>query len=162
MKNLKRLVVPLGMVLGTLVCAYIGFFVGVKDDFPQPPGAERYPLSTIKQATVVKAWPEAADFKAPDVSVYTLREPPSKAVQYYRDAFITRRGWTEIAPPGQPSGLGPDQQFTMLAFRRGNTRIFIALSPARPIYQADTELNKAIRSNNIREDDNIAIVIAER
>lgn len=159
MQKFRRLLFPIGAVLGLLICAYAAFFLGVKEDLPQPPGAEHYPLNITKQNTVVKEWPETAALQAADASVYTVREDPAKAAAYYRDVFVTRRGWTEITPPGQPKELGPDQQFTMLAFSRRNSRVYIALSPAKSIYATDTELNKALRSTNIRENDNIAVIV---
>jgi len=159
MQKYRRLIVPLGLVFGTLACAYISFFVGIKDDFPQPAGSERYPLSTSKQATALNAWPETASLKTPDASIYTLREEPTKAAAFYRDAFVTKRGWKEITPPGQPKDIASGQEFVMLAFSRGNNKTYIALSTARSILANDTEFNKAIRSNNLREGDNIALVI---
>lgn len=159
MQKYKRLIVPLGMVLGTLTCAYIGFFVGIKEDLPQPSGAERFPLSISKQTTVAGQWPETAALATADVSVYTIRENPTNAAAFYRDAFVKRRGWAEITPPGQPKDRGPDQEFTMLAFSRASNRVYIALSSAKPVYTYDSALNQAIRSNNIRENDNIAILI---
>ncbi len=107
------------MVVGMMVCAYGAFFVGVKEDFPQPPGAQRYPLNILKQTTVASEWPETSRLITQDVSVYSLREEPQKAADYYREAFIKRRGWKEIPPPGQPQELGPGQLFNMVAFGRG-------------------------------------------
>ncbi len=159
MRTARRLVVPLGMVFGTLICAYLAFFVGIKDDLPQPSGAERYPLSISKQITVANQWPETLELKERDASVFTLRENPQKAADFYREAFVTKRGWKEITAPGQPKEHGPDQQFIMLGFSRGNSRVYLGLSQGKYIYSSDNELNKALRSNTIKENDNIAVLV---
>jgi hypothetical protein len=160
MEKYKRAILPLGMVLGALVCAYAAFFVGVREDLPQPSGAERFPLSVSKQNLIAGEWPEMGNLATLDAAIYTLRENPTQAATYYRQAFVEKRGWTEITPPGQPKDRGPDQQFTMLAFSKSKNRIYIALSNAKPIYSNDTEFNQALRSNNIKETDNIALVIS--
>ncbi len=160
MRQYRRALLPLGMVVGMMVCAYAAFFVGVKEDFPQPPGAQRYPLNIIKQTSVANEWSETSRLVSQDVSVYTLRENPQQGADYYREAFIKRRGWKEIPPLGQPRELGPGQEFSIVAFSRGKSRVVIAFTPAKTAFSSDTELNKILRVNGLKENDNLALVVA--
>jgi hypothetical protein len=149
------------MVLGLLICAYGAFFLGVKEDLPVPPGSIRVPLSPTAQTTVAEQWTQSVNWRNPTADVYILSETSEKAVESFRNSYLSKRGWLEVTPsPGQPKDKAAGQvDMTVLSFSRDRNQIIIALTPARPVLTVDTPLNRAIRSSNMREQDLLAIVV---
>ncbi|HEX2909251.1 MAG TPA: hypothetical protein VH186_00490 [Chloroflexia bacterium] len=158
--RLRRIILPVVLVVGTLYCGIAALFVGVKEDLPAPPNAARYPLSLSGQNAMLAQFPgDTQNFKSPDVAVYVLRDTPEEAANYWRDAFVSRRNWKEISPPAQPKDHA-DIQFNMLGFNRAGSKVILAITQADKLLALDNDLTRAIKAANYRPGDTVAIMLA--
>ena len=158
--SLRRIILPITLVLGTFFCGYAAFFVGVKEDLPAPTGAVRYPLSIVNQNFVrAEFGSDTARYKTTDIAVYVLRDTPDQAVAYWRNAFVVKRNWQELAPPAQPTDrAGVD--FTMLGFNRSSSKVILAITTADKLLTINNDFANALKSANYRPGDTVAIMIA--
>ena len=157
--SLRRIILPIVLVLGTFFCGYGALFWGVKEDLPAPANAIRFPLSLTNQAVVKTQWSEdTKNYKTTDIAVYVLRDTSDEAIAYWRNNFVTRRNWKEIEPPGQPALK--DVPFSMIGFNRVSSKIIIAITSADKLLEVDNELTRAIKSSNYRKCYKVAIMIA--
>ncbi len=158
--RLRRIILPIVMVLGTFFCGYVALFVGVKEDLPAPAAAARYPLSLVNQNLVKDQF--AADtqtYKTADIAVYVVRDNPQEAAEYWRNAFVTKRGWKELPAPAQPRDRG-QVDFTMLSFLRAGSKIILAIAPADRLLTLDNDFTRALKTAPYHAGDTVAILIA--
>lgn len=158
--SLRRIILPITLVLGTLFCGYAALFFGVKEDLPAPPNATRFPLSISNTAIVKDQFPEdTKNYRSADIAVYVLRDSPQDAATYWRNAFVTKRNWQELAPPSKPKDAG-NVNFTMLGFNRVGSKIIIAIAPADGLLALNNDFATALKTANFRAGDTVAIMIA--
>lgn len=159
--SLRRIILPITLVLGTFFCGYAGLFWGVKEDLPAPQSAVRYPLSPTNQNIIREQFAEdTKNYRTIDASVFVLRgDTPQEAQSYWRDAFVTKRNWTQLDAPAQPRDRGK-ANFTMLGFNRSGSKVIIAIAQADQLLAQETELSRLIKTANYRPGDTVAIMIA--
>ncbi len=158
--RLRRIILPIVLVLGTMFCGYGALFYGIKEDLPAPSGAVRFPLSFANQNAIKDQFPEdTKNYKTLDVAVYVLRDSPADAAVYWRNAFVTKRNWKELAAPARPKDAGK-AEFTMLGFNRSGSKIILGIASADQLLALDNDLTRAIKSANYRSGDTVAIMIA--
>ncbi len=158
--NLRRIILPIIMVLGTFLCGYTALFVGVKEDLPAPAAAARYPLSLVNQNLVKDQFPvDTQNYKIPDIAVYVLRDTPEEAAAYWRNAFVAKRGWKELPAPAQPRDRGP-VDFTTLGFLRAGSKVILAIAPADKLLSLDNDFTRSLKTAPYRSGDTVAILIA--
>jgi hypothetical protein len=156
----RRLIVPIGMVLGVFFCGYAALFVGVKEDLPAPPNAARFPLSITNQNIVRDQFAgETQNLKTLDISVFVLRDTPQAAADYWREAFVAKRNWQELDAP-QPPKDGGAVNFTLLAFNRSASKVILAIAPADQLLSLDNDFTRALAAANYRPGDTVAIMLA--
>lgn len=159
--SLRRIILPIILVAGSVLCGYAALFVGVKEDLPAPPSAVRYPLSFASQNTFKTAYfpKEAADYRQTDISVYVLRDTPEQAITFWRTAF-QRRNWAETevkpAPPLGQEAAG----FEMYSFRRIDSKIILAITTADKLLPIQNDFINVIKPANYKPGDTVAILIA--
>jgi hypothetical protein len=160
MRRFRRLLFPIGAVLGTLICAYAAFFVGVKDELPSPPGSFRLILTAVQQKTIVTQWPETIVWRSATVDAFILPGTFDAGISYYRDAYLNKRGWKEISQPvGQPTDVSPAHPMTVLSFAREDSQVIIAFTSAQPVLAAESALYKAIPTLGVGTRDWLALLI---
>ncbi len=158
--RLRRIILPIVLVLGTFFCGSAAFFVGVKEDLPVPIAAVRYPLSIANQNTVRAEFPEdTKNYRNSDIAVYVLRDTPEEAAAFWRNSFVTKRNWKELAAPAQPVDHGP-LNFTMLGFNRAASKIIVAITTADQLLNLNNDFTAALKTANYRPGDTVAIMIA--
>ena len=158
--RLRRIMLPIVMVLGTLFCGYTALFIGIKEDLPAPAAAARYPLSIVNQNLVKEQFPEdTRNYKTTDIAVYVLRDTPEEAAAYWRNAFVAKRGWKELPAPGQPLERG-QVDFTMLGFNRAGSKVILAIAPAERLLTLENDFTRALKAAPYRPGDTVAIMIA--
>jgi hypothetical protein len=153
----RRLLFPILTVLGFLVCAYAAFFVGIKEDFPVPPGAEQRLLSGSQQKTILDEWNNLPNWQATTVNVYTVREKPGAAATFYTRTFHNL-GWTDAPNPGQPKDFGTGQAFTVLNFVKNKQQVIITLSDGADL-SANTSAFGKVLNSLYGGVDNLAILV---
>ncbi len=158
--KLRRIILPIVLVLGTIFCGYGALFYGVKEDLPAPPNSTRFPLSIANTNVIREQFPEdTKNYRTVDIAVYALRDTPSEAATYWRTNFVAKRAWKELDAPSQPKDAS-GVPFTMLGFNRSGSKILIAITPADQLLKLDNDFARAIKSVNVRPGDTIAIMIA--
>jgi hypothetical protein len=156
--NFRRLLLPIGLVLGTLFCAFAAFTIGVKEELPQPQGAVKTPLSTAQQVTVFEQWKETGSIKIGTAELFTLRQTPTEAANFYRQTYVERRGWKEINPPAQPRDRATNQQFTLLSFAKDNNSVIIALTTGSTVNEVDNIFQRVLKTANPQPTATLALV----
>ncbi len=158
--SLRRIILPIIMVLGTFFCGYAALFVGVKEDLPAPQTSVRYPLTISGQNVFRDQLPEdTKNFKTLDVAVYVLRDTPAQAADYWRNAFVTKRNWKELDPPAQPKDHGA-VEFSMLGFNRGGSKVILAITTADRLLTLNNDFTRALSAARYNAGDTVAIMIA--
>lgn len=157
--SLRRIILPIVLVAGTFLCGYAALFVGVKEDLPAPTTAARYPLSIANQNIIKNYWAEnTKDYRTLDISVYIMRDTPEQAIQFWKTAFVDRRGWRAIETPAQPTSL-ESVGFQMYSYRRVTSKVILAIAPADKLLALDNEFTKIIKPANYKPGDTVALMI---
>ena len=157
MRRSRRLLPPILTVVGFLICVYAAFFLGIRQDFPMPSGAEQRPVSVNQQKTIVAEWPQTNSWQTVGANVYSVRENPQAAAAYYSKAFHNF-GWTDAPAPGQPSDLAANQTFVTLAFAKNKQQLIVALTNGSSLNNATTAFGKVL-ATLYTGSDNLAIII---
>lgn len=155
----RRLLTPILMILGSLACAYTAFFIGVKEELPQPTGAIRHALPVNQQITVLEQWSQSTGVKVATAELFALRDDINKSADFYRQAYVEKRGWRELAAPDQPRDKASNQQFIMLYFVKDNNSVIIALTTGENIYDNENIFQKVLRVGSTKKSDNLALVV---
>lgn len=158
MPGKRRLLLPIGMVLGFLFCAYAAFFVGVRQDFPMPSGAEQKPLGISQQSAIIAQWPQTQNWQTATANLYVVREKPGAASTFYTKAFHNL-GWTDAANPGQPKDANPGQPFTNLSFVRNKQQLIVALGNSANVAGVSGDFGRVIKPL-YGGTDNLAILVS--
>jgi hypothetical protein len=156
--SFRRMLVPIGLILGSLLCAFIAFTAGVRDELPQPQGAVKTLLATNQQVTVFEQWKETANIKIGTAELFTIRQTITEAANFYRQAYVERRGWKENPPPDPPRDKAANQQFTLLAFSKDNNSVIIALTTGAGVNEVDNIFQRVLKTANPQANTTLVLV----
>ena len=157
MRGNRRLLPPILTVVGFLGCVYAAFFLGVKQDFPVPPGAEQRPVTVSQQNALIAGWPQVQSWQTAGVNLYQVREQPSAAASFYTKAFHNQ-GWQDAPDPGQPKDAG-SQNYVTLAFSKNKQQLIVAVVPGASLDNATTPFGRVLKSIYTGLD-NLAIIVS--